>query len=89
MDEEKAKKIANKIIEKKMDPLLALSNSIPEASKIVGAKFESGEFFLGHLVMAGDLMDEIGAILEKNIPKDQLDRIRWLKRGGTSRNNRP
>ena len=30
--------------------------------------------FLPHLVMAGDLMEEVGAILEKNIPSGQIQK---------------
>lgn len=74
IDAEKAKEVASKIVDKKFDPLKAIRYSIAEAAKIVGNRFEDGEIFLPHLVMAGDIMEEIGAILEKNIPSEQIQR---------------
>ena len=74
IDSEKAKEAAEKIVEKKIDPRLAIKYSIAEAAEIVGKRFDCGDFFLPHLVMAGDVMDEVGAILEKNIPSEQLQR---------------
>jgi dimethylamine corrinoid protein len=71
---DKAKAIAKKIVEKKIDPRIAIKYSIAEAADIVGKKFDCGEMFLPHLVMAGDLMEEVAAILEKNIPSEQREK---------------
>jgi corrinoid protein of di/trimethylamine methyltransferase len=74
IDSERAKEIAKKIVDQKFDPLWAIKYSIAEAAKIVGNRFEDGEIYLPHLVMAGDIMEEVGAILEKNIPSEQIQR---------------
>jgi methylmalonyl-CoA mutase cobalamin-binding domain/chain len=74
IDSEKAKEVAQKIVEKKIDPKLAIKYSIAEAAEIIGNRFDCGEVFLPHLVMVGDIMDEVGTILEKNIPSEQLQR---------------
>lgn len=74
IDGDKAKEVARKIVDKKFDPIKAIRYSIAEAAKIVGNRFEDGEIFLPHLVMAGDIMEEIGAIMEKNIPSEQIQR---------------
>ena len=74
IDSEKAKAAAQTILDEKIDPTLAIKYSIAEAAEVVGNRFDCGEIFLPHLVMAGDIMEEVGAILEKNIPSEQLQR---------------
>ena len=78
IDGERAKEAAQKIIAAGIDPRTAINYSIKEAAEIVGQKFDCGDIFLGHLVMVGDLMDEVSAILEKNIPADQLVKKRVI-----------
>jgi methanogenic corrinoid protein MtbC1 len=78
IDGEKDKDLAQKIITKGIDPRMAINFSIKEAAEIVGQKFDCGDLFLAHLVMIGDLMDEVSAILEKNIPADQLIKKRII-----------
>jgi dimethylamine corrinoid protein len=73
IDEEKAKKIAEDIVNEGIDPNIAIKHSIADAAIKVGEKFDSGEYFLPHLVMAGDLMDEVGAILGRNIPLERME----------------
>jgi len=73
IDEEKAKKIAEDIVNEGIDPNIAIKYSIADAAIKVGEKFDSGEYFLPHLVMAGDLMDEVGAILGRNIPSERME----------------
>ncbi|MGA2464172.1 MAG: cobalamin-dependent protein [Thermodesulfobacteriota bacterium] len=74
IDTEAAKEAAQKIIDAQIDPRVALKHSIAEAAELVGAKFDCGELFLPHLVMVGDLMEEVGTILEKDIPPDQIQK---------------
>jgi corrinoid protein of di/trimethylamine methyltransferase len=74
IDDERAKKVAHDIIDKDINPEIAIKYSIAEGAAVLGEKFESGEIFLPHLVMAGDLMDEVGKILEQNIPPDKVER---------------
>ena len=72
IDAEQSKEIAQKIAESNIDPKIAIKYSIAQAAEILGKKFDCGEVFLPHLVMAGDIMEEVGSILEKNIPTEEL-----------------
>jgi len=76
IDEEKAIKVAENIIDEKIDPNTAIKYAIADGAIEVGEKFDRGDFFLPHLVMAGDLMDEVGKILEKNLPKNEVEKKR-------------
>lgn len=78
INEDKAVEMARRIIDEKIDPWLAIKYSIAEAAKIVGEKFECGDYFLPHLVMAGDLIEKLIAILEKGIPSDKLEKKRVI-----------
>lgn len=78
IDENGAKETAEKIVRKNMDSTVALKYSIPEAAVKIGEKFDSGEYFLPHLVMAGDLMDVVSAILEKNLQQGQVERKKTI-----------
>lgn len=74
IDEDKAREIAENIISEKIDPSTAIKYSIADAAIKVGEKFDSGEYFLPHLVMAEDLMEAVDAILEKHIPAEKIER---------------
>ena len=78
IDEDTAKTIAQDIVSKDIDPKIAIKYAIADGAIAVGDKFDTGEYFLPHLVMAGDLMDEVGKILEKNIPAGQLEKKRLV-----------
>jgi len=73
IDEENAKAIAEKIIEQKIDADFAIKYSIAKGAIEVGKKFDDGEYFLPHLVMAGDVMESVGKILEQAIAKEMLN----------------
>jgi len=73
IDEGKAKEVAENIVNLGIDPNIAFRYSIADAAIRVGEKFDSGEYFLPHLVMAGDLMDEVGEILGRTIPSEQIE----------------
>jgi len=72
IDDAKSKQVAEDIIAAGIDPNVAIKTSIATAAIEVGKKFDDGDYFLPHLVMAGDVMDEVGAILEKSIPVEQV-----------------
>ncbi len=74
IDSSKAKEIAEEIVQKQIDPTLAIKYSIAEAAEVIGNRFECGDIFLPHLVMAGDIMDEVGKILERNIPSERVQK---------------
>lgn len=73
IDNENAMAIAEKIIEQKIDANFAIKYSIANGAIEVGKKFDDGEYFLPHLVMAGDLMESVGKILEETLPRGTLN----------------
>lgn len=78
IDAERAKEITQQIIATGIDPKRAINVSIKEAAEVVGQKFDCGEVFLAELVMVGDLMDEVSAILEKHIPASEIVKKRVI-----------
>ena len=78
IDEIGAKETAEKIVDEKIDSIVALKYSIPEAAIKIGEKFDNSEYFLPHLVMAGDLMDAVSAILEENLPEGKIERKKTI-----------
>lgn len=71
-DAEEAKKAAQAIVDKGIDPKAAISEGVLGASTTLHERFERGECFIPHLVMAGDAMEAAGQILESAIPKEQI-----------------
>jgi dimethylamine corrinoid protein len=78
IDNERAMEAARKVIAAGIDPRKAIRYSIKEAADEVGRKFDSGDLFIAHLVMVGDLMDEVSAVLEKSLPSDQVVKKRSI-----------
>jgi trimethylamine corrinoid protein len=62
--EDQADALAEQIIEAKIDPLRVMNQTIADAARELGDRFESGEIFLPHLVMAGDVMARVSGRLE-------------------------
>ncbi len=63
MDEEKAIDLANQMLAEGVDPLEVL-RLCRVAMDIVGERFEKQEYFLPELMMAGDMLEQIGAIVK-------------------------
>jgi 5-methyltetrahydrofolate--homocysteine methyltransferase len=62
MNEDEAVALAKKmLIEEKVDPLRVLE-LCRKGMDIVGKRFEQGEYFLPELVLAGEMLENIGAI---------------------------
>jgi methylmalonyl-CoA mutase cobalamin-binding domain/chain len=78
IDTEKAKELTQQIIDAGIDPKRAIKISIKEAAEIIGQRFDAGDVFLAELVMVGDLMDEIGGMLEQHIPANELTKKRVI-----------
>lgn len=70
-DADGAKMKAEEIVRAGVDPVVALKEVLDKASAIVGQKFDDGEYFLPHLVMAGDAMTAMAEVLEAAFPKGQ------------------
>lgn len=77
-DVEAAREAAKRALEAGVDPILAIEEGAAKGVRKVGEKFQRGEVFLPHLVMAGDAMTEALGILEKAIPKEKA---KLAKRG--------
>ena len=74
-DAEKAKTLVQEIIKKKIDPLVVMNYAIAKVAGLLGEKFESGEIFLPHLVLAGDIMSEVSAILESSMTPEESKKM--------------
>jgi 5-methyltetrahydrofolate--homocysteine methyltransferase len=61
MEEEEALVLAQEMLESGVDPLRVL-DLCREAMDIVGKRFEKGEYFLPELILAGELLDQVGAM---------------------------
>lgn len=71
-DEDGAKEAAEAIVGRGTeDAALVLRSVLPAASREVGDRFESGEYFIPHLVMAGDIMAAVTEVLERGIPQER------------------
>jgi trimethylamine corrinoid protein len=64
--EDEAMKIAQEYLDQGQDPLQILELA-REAMDVVGERFASGEYFLPELVMAGEMMNEIGAMVKPKL----------------------
>jgi methanogenic corrinoid protein MtbC1 len=62
MREEEAARIAGEMLEKGEDPSEVLG-ACTEALEVIGNRFESGEAFLPELMMAGEMMEQISALV--------------------------
>ena len=76
IEEDTARRMAEAIVSNNIEPKIAIEYAIAGGAIAVGDKFDTGEYFLPHLVMAGDLMDDVGKIIEKNIPTEQIEKKR-------------
>jgi 5-methyltetrahydrofolate--homocysteine methyltransferase len=69
MKEEEALSITRSLIGKGEDPL-KIFGSCRDAMKVVGERFEKGEFFLPELMMAGDTLRTISEIIKPLLKED-------------------
>ncbi len=77
---EKAKKIAEEVIKKGIDPNLAIRKSVIEAANIVGEKFEKGEIFLAELIIVGDILKGVSNIFREAIKQKMENKASYLGR---------
>ena len=61
MREEEAVELARAMLEEGADPFRVLE-LCREAMETVGARFQSGEYFLPELILAGEMLEKIGAM---------------------------
>ena len=79
MEEDDALVLAKEMLDGGVDPLLVLE-ICREAMDIVGKRFEEGEYFLPELIMAGEVLDQIGALTKPLIQQSPDSPSRKLGR---------
>ncbi|MHB1413703.1 MAG: cobalamin B12-binding domain-containing protein [Chloroflexota bacterium] len=62
---------AQAVLDADINPVQALQYILGNAAETVGKRFDEGEYFLPHLVMAGDAMMAASAVIEPAIPKGE------------------
>ena len=67
---------ANEAMSKKVDPVEAIEKGLAIGIREVGEKFQRGECFLPHVVMAADAMTEGANIIQSALPKEELAKVR-------------
>ena len=78
MDEDNALALAKTmLLEEHVDPIRVL-NICRAAMDIVGKRFEDGDYFLPELVLAGEMLDQIGAIAKPLIKQGEGGESRKL-----------
>ena len=70
MKEKEALEITKQLLDGGEDPMNIL-NACKDAMTVVGERFEKGEFFLPELVMAGEMLSQISAIVKPEITSSQ------------------
>lgn len=81
MKEEEAVNLANEMLESGYDPVKLLDHC-REAMETVGKRFESGEYFLPELMLAGEMLTQIGN-KAKPLIKDTQDSSGGASNRGT------
>jgi 5-methyltetrahydrofolate--homocysteine methyltransferase len=79
MEEEDALVLAQEMLDEGSDPLRVL-DLCREAMDIFGKRFEQGEYFLPELILAGELLDQIGAMAKPLIQQSPDSPSRKLGR---------
>ena len=67
--------VAKKAMDAGVDPHLAITDGMIPGMTIVGDKFESGEYFLSELVVAGEVMKEGLKVINPYIKGDRAKRL--------------
>ncbi len=69
MREEDAVKIATQLLDEGKDPLVVL-DACREAMGVIGMRFETGESFISELILAGEILSQISAIVKPRMKQD-------------------
>ena len=70
MQEARALQKAKQLLDEGIDPM-AILNACSTAMQTVGERFEKGEYFLPHLMMAGTIMKQISEVIEPHIREQE------------------
>lgn len=72
MQEKEALQAAGQLLESGTSPIRIL-NACSAAMEAVGKRFETGEYFLPNLIMAGEMMKQISAMLRPLLKQEKAD----------------
>ena len=70
MNEEQALDLTKDLLSKKTDPM-AILDDCRSAMELVGQRYECGTYFLPELLLAGEMLAEIGEIVKPELSKTQ------------------
>ena len=71
-DATRAAAIAQEMVEAQLNPLDVLNTTVADTATEVGDRFENGEYFLPHLVLAGNAIEAATEVLQKAMPDGEL-----------------
>lgn len=71
-DSDRARSLAQEVLREGVEPVEAIRVTFASGAERVHEKFETGEYYLPHLVLAGDAMTAAGEVLEQAVPKERL-----------------
>ena len=71
---DKAKELAEKVVELGIDPVEALENGLANPLREVGDRFETGEAFITELIASAEVMEAGSEILNKEIARRGANR---------------
>ena len=71
-DADRAAAEAQQILDAGLDPVEVLNTTMAQTAAEVGDRFESGEYYLPHLVLAGNAIEAATEVLQKGVPEGQL-----------------
>jgi corrinoid protein of di/trimethylamine methyltransferase len=71
-DAERAEAAAREIVSAGLDPVQVLNETVAQTAAQVGEKFDNGEYFLPHLVLAGNAIEAASQVLQEAVPSGEL-----------------
>jgi len=75
-DQDAAKTAAHEAVNAKIDIVEAIEKGLATGIREVGEKFQNGEVFLPHVVMAADAMTEGARILQSSLSAEELAKVK-------------
>lgn len=75
-DEERARRVCEEIVKSGADPLVVIEKYLSPAMRLVGEKFEKGEYFLTNLMLSAEAMKSATGILTANLDKEARGRLK-------------
>jgi 5-methyltetrahydrofolate--homocysteine methyltransferase len=74
MNDEEILPLVQKCLDEGLEPIEIVEGGLSKGMDLVGAKFESGEYFLADLIMAGEVVTKATEMLKKQMPPGQTGR---------------